>query len=124
MANTYNWEINAMDRYPTQNSLTGVVHTIHWRMNTISDQKSEDGSLYTATVFGTYDLGEPEAENYIEYEDLTQSIVEGWLENGDLDIAQIKSDLDDQINLLIAPINLQEAPPWTDLNEDVMQNNL
>ena len=121
MANTYNWEINAMDRYPTQNSLTGVVHTIHWRMHAISDQKSEDGSLYTASVFGAYNLAEPDAGNYTEYEDLTQSIVEGWLENGNLDIEQIKSDLDDQINLLIAPINLQEAPPWTITTDSVSE---
>ena len=116
MANTYNWEINSMDRYPTQNTLTGVVHTIHWRMRAISDQKSEDGSLYTASVFGAYSLAEPDAENYIEYEDLTQSIVEGWLENSNLDVAKLKSDLDDQINRLITPLNLTEVPPWTNSN--------
>ena len=116
MANTYNWEINAMDRYPTQDSLTGVVHTIHWRMYATSDQTGEDNEPYTANVFGAYNLSEPEAENYIEYEDLTQSIVEGWLENGNLDVEQIKSDLDDQINKLITPSNLTEAPPWTNPN--------
>jgi len=111
MKNTYNWKIDAMDRYPTQNSLTGVVHTIHWRMYAISDQVDGDNEPYTADVFGIYNLGEPDVENYIEYADLTQSIVEGWLENG-LDVAQIKARLDDKISQLITPSNLTEAPPW------------
>tara|TARA_R110001592_G_scaffold271495_1_gene538042 strand:+ start:380 stop:727 length:348 start_codon:yes stop_codon:yes gene_type:complete len=115
MANTYNWEINAMDRYPTQDSLTGVVHTIHWRMYATSDQAGEDGDPYTANVFGTYNLAEPDTENYIEYANLTQSIVEGWLDSN-LDVAQIQSGLDDQINQLITPSNLTEAPPWTNPN--------
>lgn len=116
MANTYNWKIDAMDRHPTQDSLTGVVHTIHWRMSAISDQTGEDGNLYTADTYGSCSLGEADTENYTEYADLTQSIVEGWLENSDLDVAQIQSSLDDQINQLITPSNLTEVPPWTDFN--------
>lgn len=111
MANTYNWKISAMDRYPTQNTLTGVVHTIHWRMTATSDQNQPDGNPYIADTFGAYSLGEPDADNFVEYTGLTQSIVEGWLEGG-LDVTGIKSGLDAQIDDLINPSNLTEAPPW------------
>lgn len=116
MTNTYNWIISSMDRYPTQNSLTGVVHTIHWRMTATSDQTGEDGNPYTADTYGTCSLAEADTENYTEYTDLTQSIVEGWLENSDLDVAQIQSGLDSKIDQLITPSNLTEAPPWTNFN--------
>jgi len=117
MTNTYNWIISAMDRYPTQDSLTGVIHTIHWRVSAVSDQMGEDGNPYTADTYGACSLGEPEAENYIEYEDLTQSTVEGWLESI-LDVAEIQSNLDSKIDQLINPTNLTDSPPWLNFNED------
>lgn len=117
MTNTYNWIISAMDRYPTQNSLTGVIHTIHWRMTATSDKTGEDGNLYTADTYGACSLGEAQAENYIEYEYLTQSTVEDWLEST-LDVAEIKSGLDSKIDKLINPTNLTDSPPWLSINED------
>ena len=112
MSNTYNWKVSALDRYPTQNELSGVVHTIHWRMSATSDQTNENGNPYTAETYGAYNLGEPDADTFTDYTELTQEIVEGWLEEG-LDVVQIKSGLDDQINDKITPTNLTDAPPWT-----------
>lgn len=117
MANTYKWRIDAMDRYPTQNSLTGVVHTVHWRMTATSDQTGQDGNPYIADTFGAYNLGDPDTGNYTEYTGLTQTIVEGWLESG-MDVTQIKNGLDERISGFITPSNLTEAPPWTLTEED------
>lgn len=121
MANTYTWKIDAMDRYPTQNSLTGVVHTVHWRMSAISDQTGQDGNPYVTSTFGDYRLAEPDTGSYTEYTGLTQAVVEGWLENG-LDTEQIKSQLDDQINQQITPQNLTESPPWENSQEGSIYN--
>lgn len=117
MSNTYNWKVSALDRYPTQNELSGVVHTIHWRMSAISDQTGENGNPYTAETYGAYNLGEPDTGSYIEYTGLTQATVEGWLEDG-LDVVEIKSGLDDQINNKITPTNLTDAPPWVSIAEE------
>ena len=50
------WDVEQMDCYPTYESQTDVVFTVHWRCTAVKDQ-------YTATNYGTvsctYTAGEP-----------------------------------------------------------------
>ena len=97
MANTYSWSINALDTYPSQDSLTDVVYNIHWGLMATSNQNDADGNAYTANFIGTQTIAAPDAEDFTAFDDLTQEIVEAWLEASDLDIEAIKVNLDAQL---------------------------
>jgi hypothetical protein len=111
MANTYSWAINALDTYPTQDSLADVVYNIHWGLTATSDQTDTDGNAYTAASIGTQTIAAPEAEGFTAFEDLTQEIVETWLEASDLNVDEIKASLDAQIIEKITPTSVTRQLP-------------
>ena len=111
MPNTYSWTINALDTYPTQDSLTDVVYNVHWGLTATSDQNDADGNAYTASSIGTQTVAAPDADDYTDFDDLTQAIVEGWLEASDLDVTALKSSLDDQITEKITPTSVTKQLP-------------
>lgn len=112
MANTYSWTINALDTYPSQDSLTDVVYNVHWTLTCTSTQTDSDGVAYSATSIGTQTVSAPDSDNFTEFDDLTQEDVEGWLESSDLDIQQIKSSLDSSISEKITPTSETKDVPW------------
>jgi len=111
MANTYSWQINALDTYPSQEDLTDVVYNIHWGLTAASDQTDVDGNAYTANSIGTQTVAAPDADDYTAFEDLTQEIVEAWLEASDLDVEAIKEGLDAQIVEKITPTSVTKQLP-------------
>ena len=111
MANTYSWSINALDAYPSQDSLTDVVYNIHWGLTATSDQNDADGNAYTANSIGTQTVAAPDADDYTAFEDLTQTIVEAWLEASDMDVDAIKAGLDAQIEEKITPTSVTKQLP-------------
>ena len=112
MANTYTWQINALDTNPTQGDLIDVVYNIHWRLIATSNQTDSDGNSYTADSVGTQTIAAPNSGSFTAFTDLTQEIVEGWLENSDLDIQAIKTNLDSQITEAITPTSVTRNIPW------------
>lgn len=111
MANTYSWQINALDTYPSQESLTDVVYNIHWGLTAESDQTDADGNAYTASSIGTQTVAAADADDYTAFEDLTQEVVEAWLEASDLDVEAIKEGLDSQITEKITPTSVTKQLP-------------
>ena len=112
MANTYSWQINALDTYPSQENFTDVVYNIHWGLTATSDQNDADGNAYAANFIGTQTVAVPDANDYTAFNDLTQEIVEGWLEASDLDVDVIKASLDAQITENITPTSVTKGTPW------------
>jgi len=112
MANTYSWAINALDTYPSQESLTDVVYNIHWGLTATSDQTDAGGNAYTADFIGTQTVSAPVADDFTAFEDLTKEIVEAWLEASDLDIDSMKAGLDAQIEEKITPTSVSRQAPW------------
>lgn len=112
MANTYTWQINALDTNPTQGDLADVVYNIHWGLLATSDQADADGNAYTADSIGTQTVPAPTGEGFTAFEDLTQEIVEAWLEASDLDVEAIKASLDSQIAEAITPTSVTKSVPW------------
>ena len=96
MANTYKWKINALDAKVSVGDDENVVYTVHWGLIATS----EDGE-HTVSSIGTHGV-EYDADNFTAYEDLTEEIVIGWLEDG-LDVDSMKVNLDGQIEKLITP---------------------
>lgn len=112
MANTYSWQINALDTYPLRENLADVVYNVHWGLTATSDQTDADGVAYTVNSIGTQTVTAPNADNYTAFEDLTQDIVEAWLEASDLDVDAIKASLDAQITENITPTSVTKSTPW------------
>lgn len=112
MTNTYTWTINKLDVRPTEESLSDVVYNVHWSYTVTSDQKDPEGEAYSATSIGTQVVGAPDPDNYTAFDDLTQSIVEAWLEESDLDVDAIKAGLDAKILEKITPTSVTKNPPW------------
>ena len=111
MANTYSWQINALDTYPSQDSLTDVVYNIHWGLTATSDQNDAGGNAYTANSIGTQTIAAPDAEDFTAFEDLTQIIVEAWLEASDMDVDATKAGLDAQLVEKITPTSVTKQLP-------------
>jgi len=109
----YNWVISSMDEYPqTSDNLTDVVFTVHYRRNATSEV---DGKTYFADTYRTVSLPLPSPEDFIPYEDLTEEIVIGWLEEV-LDTQAIDASLAQQIENQINPPVISLPLPWLNGN--------
>jgi len=99
MANTYSWDCNTVDTYPTQDSFSDVVYNVHWRL-TGADASGE----HSATVIGTQTV-EVDPDNFTAFADLTGEMVAGWVQAamGEERVAELMSSVDSQIADKIAP---------------------
>lgn len=107
MAITYTWQFDALDVFPTYQTVTDAVESMHWRLT------ADDGFGHQAQAYGEQKTGPIDPDNFIPYNDLTLPVVQGWCETqmgGDLDV--IKASLVGQINEQIAPTIVPLAPPW------------
>jgi hypothetical protein len=75
MALETKWLISQMDTAPSEDSLTDVVKTVHWRY------EGKDGE-YTAEVYGSMACATPSETDFTAYEDLTYEQVCEWLVAG------------------------------------------
>lgn len=107
MSNTYSWQFESFDVYPTYGAFTEVVQSIHWIL--IAD----DGSGHTAKAYGEDLAGPPDPDSFTPYRDLTATIVQGWVEailGSELD--SVKAYLDSRIAEQVSPTTESLPPPW------------
>lgn len=93
---TFTWTISALDGDKTLGANSDVVTNIHWRLL----GTNEDG--ITGETYGSQAIGEPTSGSFIEFGDLTQEIVVGWLENV-MDVQSYKDRIQAQIDEKITP---------------------
>ena len=81
MAISYSWSFSALDVElgPDAEDHTDVVYTVHWRL-TATTPSGDEEAPYTASTIGTSSVKWEEGEPWIPYGELTQSDVEGWVE--------------------------------------------
>ena len=96
---TYTWTISALDCKINENGLQNVVRTVHWRF------RGEDEGGTSAEIIGTASVGEPNPDNFTEYESLTEEIVVSWLEEV-LDVIAYKETIAEQIDRKNNPIDI------------------
>ena len=99
MANTYSWNIAAVDRKPTDGDLSDVIYNVHWRYT------ADNGNDVTATIIGTQSIAAPDSENFIAYADVTEANVISWIES-EMDLTEMKSNLDAQITEIVTPTSI------------------
>ena len=99
MANTYKFQINAVDCHTVQDGLEKVVYNVHWSYIGTSDGDE------SASVIGVESVEAPSAESFTAFENLTEEVVIGWIEAkmGEERIASMQTSLDAQIQEKVAP---------------------
>lgn len=102
------WIISSMDTAPSDDGLTDVVKTVHWRR----DAKEVDGDKeYYGDVYGAMGCSAPDPMAFTPYDQLTFEQVCSWLE-ANLDVASLDAALDQQIANQKNPPIVQFPLPW------------
>lgn len=103
--NTYTWDCNTVDVYPSYESLTDVVYNVHWRLT-----GTDATDTYSATVIGTEMLSVEtiQPEGFIPVTELTNAQVSAWVEEqmGADRVAELKASVDSQIAEDITPTTI------------------
>ena len=105
MANTYFWKINAIDCYTLKDGLEKVAYNVHWSYFLTNEE-------HTVSIIGVQSVGEPNAENFVAFEELTEEVVIGWIE-AIMDVEKMQENLANQLADQIAPkiVTLQLVKP-------------
>lgn len=104
MSMEYKWSVNPLECVPSQGSLTNIIKTIHWRYT------GTDGT-YSADVYGSMGLEDPEAGSFIAFDDLTEETVIGWLESK-LEVETLQANINSNIETQINPPIVSKSAPW------------
>ena len=110
MANTYSWQINALDSYPQADGQTDVVFIVHW---TCSGQQSSGGQTYNASVYSTCSLPAPTGSDFTPYSQLTETQVLGWIWANGVDKTATEAAVSQQIANQISPPVVTPPLPWS-----------
>jgi hypothetical protein len=107
MATTYTWTVNQM--YTVQQPDPNYVVNVIWTLTGVDGQ-------YTASIQGNSLFDSNQSSTFIPYNQLTQDIVIGWVQNelGPQGIANTEACVQGQINSQInPPVSPQNTPlPW------------
>jgi len=99
MAISYEWNVNTVDVYPSEEGHSNVIYLVHWRLNATDTEVDAEGNPYVASVYGTQSLDTSDLSNFTNFESVTSSQVQGWVETamGEEEVANLKAALDSQI---------------------------
>jgi len=99
MAISYEWNVNTVDVYPSEGGHTDVIYNVHWRLNAVDSEVDAEGNPYTASVYGTESLDVSDLSNFTDFDSVTSSQVQGWVESamGSEQVQSHKDGLDSNI---------------------------
>tara|TARA_R110000822_G_scaffold307971_1_gene435490 strand:- start:146 stop:490 length:345 start_codon:yes stop_codon:yes gene_type:complete len=108
MAISYNWDVNTVDVYPTEEGQTDVIYNVHWILNAVDTQVDAKGVPYTAYVYGTQVLDTSDLSGFIDFDSVTAAEVQGWVESamGEEEVQSWKDKLDANIAGQITPTSV------------------
>ena len=111
MAISYTWDVNTVDVYPTDEGHSNVIYNVHWRLNATDTQVDAEGNPYTASVYGTQVLDTSDLSNFTDFESVTSSQVQGWVESamGAEEVQSLKDGLDANIAGQITPTSISKT---------------
>jgi hypothetical protein len=104
----YKWVISALNCAVESEGLPNVINQIHWRYNAT---KVEGDKTYFAETYGAVNASQPNPQNFIPYEDVTEEEVIAWLEQI-LPVEDMQSSLEASIALQINPVEVTLPLPW------------
>ena len=112
MAITYEWNVTSM-KVVDANNLENVVIQTYWT-KTGTDEDGNSGMFSGATPLP---LSTVDPDNFVPYDQLTQEIVIGWIQDTVKDQNHIDEQIQKQINLKKNPI-VEKPLPWASSNTE------
>ena len=112
MAINYEWNVSTVDTYPTKDSKSDVVHSVHWKLIASDDtNKDSDGNNWSTSIYGTQAVDTSDLSDFTAFADLTASDVQGWVEAalGADEITAMKANLDATIAELVTPTSVTKT---------------
>ena len=105
MSISYEWDVNTVDVYPTDEGHSNVIYNVHWRLNAIDTQVDAEGNPYVASAYGTQVLDTSDLSNFTDFDSVTAAQVQGWVESamGEEEVQSLKDGLDAKIAGQINP---------------------
>ena len=99
MAITYEWNVNTVDVYPSEGDESNVIYNVHWRLNATDTEVDAEDNPYVASVYGTQSLDTSDLSNFTDFDNVTSSQVQGWVEAamGAEEVQSLKDGLDANI---------------------------
>ena len=112
MAISYTWDVSTVDTYPTKDSKSDVVHSVHWKLKATDDtNKDSNGNNWSTSIYGTQAVDTSDLSSFIAFADLTVSDVQGWVEAalGADKVTEMKAGLDANIAEKITPTSVTKT---------------
>ena len=111
MSISYQWNVNTVDVYPSDEGQTDVIYNVHWRLNATDTQVDAEGNPYTASVYGTQALDTSDLSGFIDFDSVTSAEVQGWVESamGEEEVQSLKDSLDANIAAQITPTSVTKT---------------
>jgi hypothetical protein len=111
MSISYQWNVNTVDVYPTDEEQTNVIYNVHWKLNATDTQVDAEGNPYTASVYGTQVLDTSDLSGFIDFDNVTSAEVQGWTESamGEDQVQSLKDGLDANIAAQITPTSVTKT---------------
>jgi len=97
---TFNWQIVQMERLTSD----GFVVVVHYNVSAEEDANN-------VSTYGTTSYTQTEGASYIPYDELTQEVVVGWVQEA-LGKEVVEASLQSQLDALKAPVQ-QSGLPWS-----------
>tara|TARA_R110002020_G_scaffold464129_1_gene684560 strand:+ start:2142 stop:2471 length:330 start_codon:yes stop_codon:yes gene_type:complete len=73
MAITYTWNFEQLDSDVEKNDLNDVIVAISWRLTGVDDGGKQ------ASIHSKTQIGDPNADNFTAYDDVTKAEVKNWV---------------------------------------------
>ncbi len=102
------WVISSLDCAVESEGLPNVINVIHYRYQ--ATQVDGDKTWFAET-YGASSVAQPNPQNFIPYEDVTEAEVISWLEEI-LPVDAMQASLEANIALQINPVEVTLPLPW------------
>jgi hypothetical protein len=108
----YTWIINGVECYPNHAGENNVVFKVNWGL-TGSDESTGIG--YGGYVSGPVELTYEAGTTFTPYADLTENQVINWVKDslGEEKIAELKTNITEQIKIQLTPAVVTPLLPWS-----------
>lgn len=101
---TFNWSIANTERYLD----TGGIFVVHWR---VTAEETVGDETFTASAYGTVGFTpDPDADDFIAYDSLTEATVLGWV-HAEVDQSATEAALTANIEAQKNPVSA-DGMPW------------
>ena len=105
MAINYTWSFPQLEVAPSEDGLTDVIKTIHWRYDAV------DGN-YSAGAYGSVGLSAPDPEAFVPFSGLTEAKVIEWVSES-VDVPAMEANLAGEINAKKNPKTYSVTPNFS-----------